>query len=899
MNSFFSKQPAAAAGGAGGSGAAAATAGGGGGTGGAGAGAGNASSPAPSRVAASPGQAGPASGPGVGSPAGVSSPAQVGRESGGSDDLEPTVLAVCASIRAAGRDVGVACLAPRARDTKADKRRWRLELYQFEDSEQFSNFESVVVREQPAKCYVHAGISAAERSKLNDVLDAAGVEVTELRAAQFKADSLVQDLGRLAGESVMAHLGELPSKKLAMSAAACVIGKSELLGDSENTGAVDVRAGDLVQFMRLDTAAVRALNLLPDPRERDAQQLGSLHAVLARHCWTRGGARLLKRWMLQPLVNLDEITQRQDLVEVFVNDTILVGDLRDMVRLPDVGAVAARLQRRSANLVDIVRVSQFAELLPRLTERLAAYDGIHADRIKSVFVDGIGAHAEHFEGLLKLCHEAIDMDAVGRGQFRISPAWSATLKEISSKREELERLVEQEHERVISSSWGKGLDIKCEEDPKRYGWVFRAARKHDKKVRGAPGVTIATVLKDGVRFRTSKLREYGESVLELDEQYEEEQRTLVAQAVETARTYVGVVEAAAALVCELDAIASMGQASALAPTPYVRPTLTAPGEGDLIVHDARHPVMEAIGTNFIANDYKLRRAHGRLQVITGPNMGGKSTYIRSLGAIVVLAQMGCFVPASDATISIVDAVMARVGASDSQLRGVSTFMAEMLEASTILQTASDRSLVIIDELGRGTSTYDGFGLAWAIAEQLATETKCFCLFATHFHELTSLDRIEGVTNRHVYAQATGDDIVMLYQVKDGPCPASFGIHVAKLAAFPDAVIAEAKAKAAELERFSSHGRRLLDSEDTKAEDADASPSAAKRARIEGSPTAVAAAAATPEDEAVYSDFLRQFAALPLKGMEPAERAARVKELVASFDAEPARAAALRKLASSS
>lgn len=287
---------------------------------------------------------------------------------------------------------------------------------------------------------------------------------------------------------------------------------------------------------------------------------------------------------------------------------------------------------------------------------------------------------------------------------------------------------------------------------------------------------------------------------QLKSAYDAEQADVIAQAAEVARTYAHVLEAGSDLIAELDCLCSLAHVAAV--RDWARPKILPAGSRELTLTHLRHPCVEAgLGAAYVPSSIHLSGG-AHVAIITGPNMGGKSTFIRAVGISLLLAHIGSFVPASQACIPVLDRLMARVGASDSMERGVSTFMAEMQDTSAILSRATPNSCVIIDELGRGTSTHEGFGIAWAVLQRLAETTGCLVLFATHFHELTSMQESNpGIVNLHVAAVVSEDDrdVTMLYEVQPGACEKSYGIQVAQIAGFPSSIVEDAHAIAASLE----------------------------------------------------------------------------------------------------
>ncbi|KAF2876705.1 muts domain V-domain-containing protein [Massariosphaeria phaeospora] len=729
---------------------------------------------------------------------------------GGQIENAPIILAVKVSAKASqARNVGV-CFA--------DASVRELGVTEFLDNDLYSNFESLLIQLGVKECIIQIDSTKkdVELNKLRAIADNCGCAVAERPAGDFGTKDIEQDLPRLLKDERPAGILPLTDLKLAMGSAAALIKYLGVMSDSSNFGQYQLYQHDLSQFMKLDAAALKALNLMPGPR--DGAKTMSLYGLL-NHCKTPTGSRLLAQWLKQPLMNLAEIERRQQLVETFVNDTELRQTMQEehLRSIPDLYRLAKKFQRKVANLEDVVRAYQVVIRLPGFLSTLEnIIDEQYRDPLDGEYISKLREYSDSFAKLQEMVETTVDLDALDNHEFVIKPEFDESLRTIRKRLDKLKQGMETEHKNV-----GRDLNQDTEkklflENHRVHGWCFRLTRNEAGCIRNKKQYRECSTQKNGVYFTTSDLQGMRREFDQLSENYNLTQSGLVNEVVAVASSYIPVLEKLAGVLAHLDVIVAFAHVSVHAPTSYTRPTMHPRGTGNTILKEARHPCMEMQDDiSFITNDVSLIRDESGFLIITGPNMGGKSTYIRQIGVIALMAQIGCFVPASEAELTIFDCILARVGASDSQMKGVSTFMAEMLETANILKSATKESLIIIDELGRGTSTYDGFGLAWAISEYIVKEIGAFALFATHFHELTALvDTYPQVQNLHVVAhisEGTQEDdseakkkreVTLLYKVEPGICDQSFGIHVAELVRFPQKVINMAKRKADELEDFS-------------------------------------------------------------------------------------------------
>ena len=522
---------------------------------------------------------------------------------------------------------------------------------------------------------------------------------------------------------------------------------------------------------------------------RDGRRDGSLLAVIDETV-TSMGSRLLAEWLSNPLTAIQKINRRLDAVEEFSRETVLIRDVRDQLQQTyDLQRLTSRVATGRCSPRDLGFLARTLALLPKLKAKLAAR--------RSELL-------QQLEARIDLCPDVrTDVEAALVDEPPLQTADGGLIRAgFHQPLDELRDLARggkewiaqyqtQEVERTGIPSLKIGFN-------KVFGYYLEVTAAHKHKV---PDDYIRKqTLKNQERFVTPQLKQHEDKVLRAEEQANSLELQLFGDLRVRVAATVPRLKLTAEALAQLDVLAGLATLSISAG--YCRPELT--DEPLLDIREGRHPVLDRLQPTgrFVPNDVRLGQspeddqsasAGGRVQIITGPNMAGKSTYIRQAALITVMAQMGSFVPASEARIGVADRVFARVGASDELGRGQSTFMVEMTQAARILNSATRRSLVILDEIGRGTSTYDGISLAWAITEHLHDVVECRTMFATHYHELTELPQtLNDAANWNVEVREQDDDVIFVHRIVQGAADKSYGIHVARLAGVPPSVIDRAE-----------------------------------------------------------------------------------------------------------
>ena len=500
------------------------------------------------------------------------------------------------------------------------------------------------------------------------------------------------------------------------------------------------------------------------------------------------GARLLREWILQPLRDLAAITHRQDLVAAFHDDPARLAAVRDILRdIRDMERAVSRLSLASGNARDLVALKTSLALLPSLRAALAEND-------TSPLV-ALAADLRTFDPLVTLLESAVidEPPPTIREGGMIRTGYNADLDELRRAGTEGRRWIAELQDREIERTGIKSLKIRYNSV---FGYYLEVTKSNLASV--PDDYTRKQTTANSERFITPELKEMEGRILGGDERGRALESEIFGQLRTAVLAELASLQHAARSVAQIDTLAGLAETART--FRYIRPKLTASGAINLT--DGRHPVLDQTmpAGRFVPNDTALNTDAPRLIILTGPNMAGKSTYIRQVALLVLLAQTGSFIPAAEAEIGLVDRIFTRVGASDDLARGQSTFMVEMNETAAILNNATDRSLVILDEIGRGTSTFDGLSIAWSVAEHLHDVTACRTLFATHYHELTDLARTRpGVTNCNIAVREWNDDIIFLRKIIPGPADQSYGIQVARLAGIPEPILKRAREILANLE----------------------------------------------------------------------------------------------------
>ena len=590
----------------------------------------------------------------------------------------------------------------------------------------------------------------------------------------------------------------LSDKKLAIYAINALL---KYLEDTQKTSLDHIntiKIYNTTRYMALDINARRNLEITE--KMRDKSKKGTLLWVLDKTSTSMGG-RLLRRWLNDPLIDRKEINDRLDAVEELKDSIILRGDVVEALRkVYDIERLAGKISYGNANGRDMISLKNSVKQLPEIKKVLSTTG---AGLLKEIY-ENIDTLDDIYEIIEKSIVDEPPIGVKDGGIIKIG--YDPEIDKLKLATTEGKKWILELEAKEREQTGIKGLKVGFN---KVFGYFIEVTKSNlsmvpDRYVR-------KQTLTNCERYITEELKNLENQILGAEERVVTLEYNAFCEIRSSIEKQIQRIQKTATLVSTLDVLVSF--ATVAEDMNYVKPEVDNGGVID--IKEGRHPVIEKMisNSNFVPNDTYLDEEGNRLAIITGPNMAGKSTYMRQVALITLMAQVGSFVPASYAKIGVVDKIFTRVGASDDLSMGQSTFMVEMMEVATILKEATKNSLVILDEIGRGTSTYDGLSIAWAVAEFIADKEKCGAktLFATHYHELTELEnKVEGVKNYSIAVKEKGEDIIFLRKIVDGGTDESYGVHVARLAGVPQVVTKKANEILQSLERRNVLNNKIIE-----------------------------------------------------------------------------------------
>ena len=649
------------------------------------------------------------------------------------------------------------------------------------------NLLDELLRLSPAECLLpdRRGelFEAAAKKLARDITQLTHAIVTERPAWYFDPYQARQRLLKHFGTATLEGFGINDNDEVIPPAGAII----EYLNETQKTTLGHIRNLKKInrkKFLQIDQTTLQGLEILRTIRTESKK--GSLLDCLDETL-TGMGARAFRNWLCMPLRDVGAIELRQDAIEEIKDTDTKLTDIRKLLSdIADLERIAARVSTFRATPRDLVALAATLRQIPLLREILQEFGADLLVRLTR--------QCDSMDELADLLESAIERECPShlRDGGVIKASFNEELDRLRSISRDGQSWLKNYQKEQIDRTGIRNLKIGYN---KAFGYYIEISRSLADK---APADYVRKqTIKNAERYITDELKEYETEALSAEEKALELEQQLFEQVRRQTAQYVSRLQKLADTLAQCDCLSALAYLAKR--RNYIRPKIT--NDSQLVINEGKHPVLaETLGPEFVPNDIELGGEARDLLVITGPNMSGKSTYIRQNALLVVMAQAGSFIPAKDATIGLVDRIFTRVGASDELVRGQSTFMVEMIETANIINNATEKSLVILDEVGRGTSTYDGLSLAWAVTEHIANKLKCRTLFATHYHELTELAELfTNVKNCNVAVREWMDEVVFLHKILPGGTDKSYGIHVAKLAGVPKPILARSAEILEELE----------------------------------------------------------------------------------------------------